>query len=524
MTDLKELVVLIDHHLPGVNNALGQGLHAQSKLRLLYTGILSGQFQSDEEAAAFLYPSENRGSSYRKLKVDLRDRLVNTLFDINLKQAHYNEYQKAYYECHKQFTAIKILFGRNANVAGVNLALKLLRQSSRFEFTHLCLDLCSLLRLHFGTRVGDIARFEEYNLLFHQYNKSYQLENLAEELYISLAMNYVNSKETKESMYNKALFCYNQIREEMVTEQSYRFQLYARLIQLSCYTTLNDYLGALAVCRDAIKAFRKKDFEAHVPLQIFHYQELVCFLQLKNYTAGEEAAQNCLHLMGKGSYNWFKYLELYFQLSMHAQNYEVAYTTYIEAIHNERFEFLPENVQELWKIYAAYLYFLMRINKITPKGKNDPIQKFRISKLLNETPLYAKDKRGMNISILVIQILIYIIEKKYDTVINCTESIGQYCYRYFRKEDTQRGNLFIKMLLQIPQNDFDADRIKVKSKKYWDKLAALPLALANQSHEIEIIPFEDLWRFIQENLDKKIIRTKNVLATKSGKAIENNEL
>jgi hypothetical protein len=209
---------------------------------------------------------------------------------------------------------------------------------------------------------------------------------------------------------------------------------------------------------------------------------------------------------------------------MHAQNYEMAYTTYMEAIYNERFEFLPENVQELWKIYAAYLYFLMRINKITPKGKNDPIQKFRISKLLNETPLYAKDKRGMNISILVIQILIYIIEKKYDTVINCTESIGQYCYRYFRKEDTQRGNLFIKMLLQIPQNDFDADRIKVKSKKYWDKLAALPLALANQSHEIEIIPFEDLWRFIQENLDKKIIRTKNVVAIKTGKAIENNEL
>jgi hypothetical protein len=80
------------------------------------------------------------------------------------------------------------------------------------------------------------------------------------------------------------------------------------------------------------------------------------------------------------------------------------------------------------------------------------------------------------------------------------------------------------MLLQIPQNDFDADRIKVKSKKYWDKLAALPLALANQSHEIEIIPFEDLWRFIQENLGKKIIRTKTIMANKTEKTIENNEI
>lgn len=514
MTDLKELVILIDHHLPGVNNALGISLHAQSKLRILYSGIVSGQFQTDEEAANFLYPIENRGSSYRKLKVDLRERLIDSLFEINLKQAHFNEYQKAYYECYKHFAAIKILFGRNANVTAVNLAVKLLRQTSRFEFIHLCLDLCSLLRLHFGTRVGDIARFETYNQLYHQYNKTYQLENFAEELYIGLAMNYVNSKETKQTIHNKALLCFEQIQEAMATEKSYRFQLYARLIQLSCFTTNNDYYGALAVCRDAIKDFREKDFEAHVPLQIFYYQELVCFLQLKDYAAGEKAAQICLQLMGKGSYNWFKYLELYFQLSMHAQNYEVAYSTYLEAIGNERFEFLPDNVKELWKIYAAYLYFLMRINKIAPKGKNDPILKFRISKLLNETPLFAKDKRGMNISILVIQILIYIIEKKYDTVINCTESISQYCYRYFQKKDTQRGNIFIKMLLQIPQNDFNAERITVKSKKYWEKLVALPLALANQSHEIEIIPFEDLWNFIQDSLDKKVTRTASTLGNK----------
>jgi hypothetical protein len=508
MQDLKELVVLIDHHLPGVANALGQGPNAKSKLRLLYTGILSGQFHSDQEAAVALYPSESRGSSYRKLKVDLRERLVNTLFDINLKQAHFNEYQKAYYECQKQFAAIKILLGRNANNAGISLAVKLLRQTSRFEFTHLNLELSSLLRLHFGTRVGDFTLFEDYNRLFHQFNETYQLENLAEELYIGLAMNYVNSKETKESLNAKAWNCFAQIKEPLAIEPSYRFQLYGHLIHLMCYTTLNDYIGALKVCQEAIKKYREKDYEAHVPLQIFYYQELVCCLQLKDFESGKTAAQSCLNLLGEGSYNWFKYLELYFQLSMHTQNYEKAYSTYLEAIQHERFEFLPENVQELWKIHAAYLYFLMSIDKIESKGKNDPIQKFRLTKLLNETPLFSKDKRGMNITILIIQILINIVEKKYDIVINCTESISQYCYRYFRKGDTQRGTFFIKMLLQIPLNDFDGERTEIKSKKYWDRLIALPLELANQTHEIEIIPFEDLWIFILETLEKKQTRAK----------------
>ena len=54
---------------------------------------------------------------------------------------------------------------------------------------------------------------------------------------------------------------------------------------------------------------------------------------------------------------------------------------------------------------------------------------FRINKFLNEVPIYSKDKRGSNISILIIHVFYLFINKKYDLILNRLESIKAYSHQ-----------------------------------------------------------------------------------------------
>ncbi|NUO01694.1 MAG: hypothetical protein HUU01_13900, partial [Saprospiraceae bacterium] len=101
-------------------NADGQ----PQKLKTFYEGILQNRFQTDDDAAEFFFKADPGDQAYQKLKANLKARLVNALFLIDLKQPSYNERQKAYYECYKDWAAAKILLGKDARAAGFSLYLK----------------------------------------------------------------------------------------------------------------------------------------------------------------------------------------------------------------------------------------------------------------------------------------------------------------------------------------------------------------------------------------------------------------
>ena len=130
-------------------------------------------------------------------------------------------------------------------------------------------------------------------------------------------------------------------------------------------------------------------------------------------------------------------------------------------------------------------------------------KKIRVNKFLNEVPIYSKDKRGTNITILILHILFLLQQGKYGVIIDRMESLKTYAHRYLRKDDTYRSNCFIKMLMQLPAADFHKQGVIRKAQKYWEKLQAVPLEVANQSAEIEIVPYEMLWEFVLESLDNR---------------------
>ncbi|MCB0608453.1 MAG: hypothetical protein H6562_19900 [Lewinellaceae bacterium] len=474
----------------------------KSKTSEFYCALLNNEIETDDDAAKLLYNSTKNHSSYQRLKSGLKDALLNHLFFLDLKKRKATDLQAAYYDCNRHWAAVKILFGQNAQQIGTPLATLLLKQSRQYEFTEITMDIAKVLRVLYGSVYADRKKYEHYNNMYKEYARINQWEDLAEELYTNLVINYVNNRAVNEVITQRAKEFYKQIERAMGEYDTYRLHLSGYLIKIHAY--VNDYSATAKICEAAIRYFEAKPYAAHIPLQVFYYHLIMCFTQLKAYEKGKEAAEKCLSIMEDGSFNWFKYQELYFTLSMHTRQYQQAYTVFSRTVSHKNFNRLPDNVKETWTIFSAYLHYLHAVGLLKVALSEKRFDKpFKKRKLDTDTSIFAKDKRGMNIPILIIEILFLIHRHQYDVASMRTDGIKKYCSRYLTKGDTYRSNCFLKMLLEIPGARYHRVAIQRKTKKYLDRLQKYPLDMAQQSAEIEIIPYEDLWKIAIGTFDNQ---------------------
>jgi hypothetical protein len=471
-----------------------------SRIQEFYNLLQDCAVSSDDEAAQRFYNTDKSASSYQKLRTTVKDRMVNALFMIDLKKASYTDRQTAYYESYKEWAAAKILYGKNARTAAVSLSRKLIKIAKKFEFTELLVDIYHTLRLYHGTIEGDYKKFSQYNTSFKEYEKIWREENQAEELYIDLSIGFVNAKATDTEIKEKADRYYLLLMQSLEEYDTYHLHLCGRLVEVSRYTSVNDYSGALDVCDRAIAFFEKKKYHASVPLQIFHYQKLICHLQLQQYDVAMKAAGKCEGLLTQGTFNWFKVQETYFLLYSREGQYERASKVIQKAVGHPQFENLPENIRETWLIAEGYIFFLKKAG--VPGKFNTTDNNFRLSRFLNEMSVFSKDKKGMNITILILEWIIKIADKDFDYLIDRAEATDKYRKRYLRNPSTERSANFLKLLLHVPRYAYDPALLKQKSAKDLQSLKEQPIESANQSFEIEIIPYEQLWEIIIKLLDR----------------------
>ncbi|MFN0176153.1 MAG: hypothetical protein ACKVU0_16015 [Saprospiraceae bacterium] len=493
MQDLKEIILLLIQH--GIQPF--KGADSKSKLLALWDGIAKGKFSTDEAAAKTLYDESFEGSKYRKLKSDLRERLLDAVLEIDGNQKSYSDYQKAYYECHKHWTVVRILTGQNANAAALSVATRLLRQAEKYDFTLLAMDIASYLRTQYGLRESNDRKFREAHEVFERHRRTYDAENQAEALYTTLVVRYVNNRSAQSDVSRFATEYWEQISKLMEQHVTYKLQMYGYMIGLMRHTAANDHAKALLACNEAIQFFKSRAYEPRVPLQIFYYQRLICNIQLRQFEEGQVSADYCLKIMQEGTFNWFKYRELYLQLSLHTGEFGRAEEILYETLQHARFEFLPENVKEIWRIYEAFVHYVACAGET---GGKENKQKFKLAKFINDTPIFSKDKSGINIAIIVVKLLLMLQERKFSKMLDEVEAVEQYCYRHLRGENAQRSYYFLKMLLHIPTSGFDPVQSVVKAERYLTKLKETPLQVANQTHEIEVIPYEILWDIAIESL------------------------
>jgi hypothetical protein len=501
MDKLKELIDVLSNSrttpkLVAINE-IGNG-----KIIPFFEGLQQDKFRDDDDAAAALYGKTKSYSKYKKLKTHTKRRLVDSLFFLDLEKISSTPRQTAFFECYKDWAAVKILMSSQARKIGLDMCMQVLSKAKKFEFTELAMNVTNYLRVYYGTVARDLKKYEQYDALFKQYRELWDAENVVEELYTDLTVRFVNNKKRSKETPKKSAEYYRRIKPLLEKYDSYRLQLSGHLIRMMTHTSTHDYRRTAKLCEEGIAFFSKKNYHAKTPIQIFYYQKVECHLRLQQYEEGQKAIQACLDMLDEGTYNWFKVQETNLLLATHTGRYQHALEVFKRTTTHKQFKKQPEQEKEMWRIYEAYLYFLGVTNRIKLEP-GDPLHKFKLGKFLNETPIYAQDKRGMNIPILIVQILFLIERRQFQQLIKKMDAIKRYSSRYLQKDDTFRSNCMIKMLLEMPDVKYNLKRVERRVQKIYKKLQTVPIEQASHANEVEIIPYEDLWEMALNLLEKK---------------------
>ncbi len=508
MEYLKDLISVIDKNKVKHIEIIGNGLSKDQKLYKLYDGILKEEFTSDSQACRKLYGTNNLDKGYRNIKSRLEKRALNTIFFIDLNSGSYNDLQKAHYNCYKNLAAAKFLAGRGAKKASIKLSEKTLKIALKFELHDIAIDLLKDLRTYYGTLIGDQKRLKKYNTIFNQLKEERNYEEQARAMYDDLASHFVHTKTIKPFHIRMAKI-YAQELEPLLEKSKYRqFRLFAHTILVLRHQIENDHHGTIKTCNQALHFFTNQKHQSNLQIFNFLFKRLTSYTQLKQYDLADSDAQHCLTLVNEGSVNWFIVSQFYILLLFHSDRIQDGFQFYrkVRSIRNKKKSRL-EIGKEFWNLIEAFIDYFIKIGKIEiPPNKRKP--RFDSKSFIKSVPAFSRDKRGMNIMILVLQILFLLQERNQDEVIERMEALRNYSSRYLRKNDDFRSNCFIKMFLKIPESNYNRIKLERYTKDLLKKLNSKPLEVADKPIEMEIIPFEMLWEMVLKSLDRKLTRRR----------------
>lgn len=502
MNDLVDLIDFIQKTKFKSNTLLEALIKPNSQLGKIYYAIAQDEAHSDQQLLA-LFPELGDISKITTLKARLKNRLCDAVFLLDFREERHPDRQMAFVECAKKWSSAMILITKNIRSIGVKQLENLLRHTLDFEFTELSMNVIRTLELYYGTIEGDQRKYSELEVLLTELEAIWLVEREIERLYSDLVIYYVNARADKHLAAQKAEEYFARIEPHMKKYDAFKIHFFGYLIQTVIHDSRNDYAGMELVCLKAIDFFKRKKYQSGMVLQTFYYNIITCCLYTSQFEKGQPYVQLLEEMLEENSFNWFKLQELYVTMAMHTENYPVAAETLAKVQANPYLQAQPSHILEFWKVIEAHIHYLILTNNLDWSMADDGLTTpFKVSRFLNEVPLLSKDKRGMNITVLIIQFLFYIAQRRTDDCESRVDALKKYSIRYLNGENTLRSRYFIKMLLQIPASSFDLNLIRQKTSDTFNLLLQIPWDSVNQHREIEIIPYETLWPIVLHSIDK----------------------
>jgi hypothetical protein len=457
----------------------------------LYYGFKSGEFANDQIASASIYGASPTDTRYTTLKTRLKKRLLNSLFLLDLKRKGYSSYSQTFYSSNKRVFLVKTLITLGARNTAMRIAESELKIAQAYHLTSNTLELLSLLRNH-QTFIGASQKYEEYDGLLKVALNTLSLELRAAELYQRLTIKFAKKAQIGEDQASESRAYAEELALSSLNCNSFTFMIASFRVQLLAQQASQDFPSSIRVCDEAEKYLDEHPLLAST----LRYGEFALskLASYRNIAAYEPGAV----LFPVGSNSWFYYNEDYFLLMMNTLHFGQAEMIFKEATTHPRFDQLPAHRTEKWKIYDLYLRYALYREKETV-GSDSDRSLSKTKTFLRSIPNYAKDKQGLNVAVLILQILYLLESEDFDSIINRMEALRTYRGRYLKSNSNRHSALFFKLLQIMENNSFSYKLTKEKSLKYEEALVG-GQASRDISDGLQILPFTWLWEQILSKL------------------------
>jgi hypothetical protein len=484
------------------------------KIDRLFTYLKEADDPDDDEAAGYLYGKGRLKSypPYKQVKHYLKYELINaaTAITPGEKVSESDRIGTALF-CNRLLSMGSILMYKGATKIAVELLEQAFDIADRFNIVVQASESSSELMRLYSQNLHDRKKFLYYKEQADRYQHLRHAIFLVEKE-LTTVRNMVQLNEDNEKIHAYAAEQSERYQHLLTDFEDVRIYAAFYYMKITGLFAGYEYQLAAAASQAAIDFFDTHGLGRSQQSQVFRSTLITSYVQLGAYEKGSQLLNATMEMVSRNGMNYYKMIEHGMLLSMRTGHYQAAYEWFSRVDQNAMQETLSASYAEFFQLYRGYLYFLGMLDRVDINPEDHNFQNFRIGRFMNETVNYSKDKRTMNVHLLIIQMLSFTVQQQYGKAIDRVEAIQKYCGRHLRRNDAYRSNCFLKMLLELPLNGFHRAAVERKAEKWQKKMAEVPFDIVSQSHEMEIIPYEVLWELVVESLEYKRINHKGVRA------------
>jgi len=498
MKTLYELGRLNARHTKVLEALIPQDDH--SPIRKLAAIVFSGSILDDKECMIEIYGKKNL-TAFSRLKTRLKELFIRVIIMQNINtesaDARVNEALSGY----RQSLVSRILIARKSGKLAVELAEKSITRSMKYHATENVLTQAHQLVGYYGaTELNKykLTKYLEIQAKFmHIYNWEIKAENYFYDLQRAQLQSLANPSEdikTKAMKYAMELEKVKGIRTYFFNYNKYR-------VLAAHYEFQKDFNSLLELSERAQREFSTPDFKTGTALSSITNRRAWALIQAGRSKETMTIGLKGLNKLISGSLTWYILAHYTLKAELYLGEYNKAIDLIAQMIQNPRFDNIGDNFKEIFYTTLGYIYVVVDSGLAGDSQElHKKLPEFKLGKFLNTTPVFSKDKRGINVSILLMHIAFLLQRKDYNAIIDRTDSLNQYAYRYLRKDDSFRSNCMIKMVIQMTKADFNPIRTARYTADLRKQLSNVSLAGSGENIEVEIIPFEVLWEIMTKAL------------------------
>jgi len=476
----------------------------KSPLKRLFIISFSDRQLSENESMVEIYGKKNQ-AAFARLKGRLRDVLFQAILlqgqVSNPEDIRSNEFLSNF----RQTLISRILVQKKATLLATEIIEKSIVKSMKFHVTENVLEQSRMLIAYYNGAMYNKYKLNKYQVIQSQYLEIYKWEIKSENYYLDIQRDQFQSlANPSDEMKMKAYKYYIELQTAKGI-RSYFFNYNKYRIEASYFEYIKDYDSLLKLSDHALKEFNTQDFKTGNAISTISIRKLWALIQVEQIEESIKVGTKLMSRLVPGSVQWYRIAHYTLKAKLYLGDYIGAIDTITEMIDNPKFLKLGDYFKEIFTTTLGYVHLLVDSGLIARADELKlKLPEFKLGKFLNTTPVFSKDKRGINVSILLMHIGFLLQRRDYSSIIDRIDSLNQYAYRYLRKDDSFRSNCMIKMVIQMAKADFNPIRTERYTAELKSDLQRVTLARSGENIEIEIIPFEILWGIMTEALNNQI--------------------
>lgn len=471
-----------------------------SLIQRLYKLVRTGKYTEDQIARK-LYGKDatTEHAKYKALRTRLRNILLEAFMMQEIRNPSYTTYEEAYQHGYQQLALLRILVVKRAYKVARDIAVVVFKNVRSYEIIPLNQGLTDILAsLHLGVAYNQ-KLFEYYNERHRYYSQAAFDLNVISGYYREIR-NSIYAQRESPAVTGQRAGQYARICSSIAENYPHVSQLQGMYLSMEITGCIfrGEYREAIKVSENGRKVLVKCKGVSQTTLSILALEEVDCAIKLNDFEMGKKQIASARLQITPESMHELKLVEYAIKLGLRTKNYEFAYREFVALDKGSINRLLAPRHAEYWVILEAAINLLLISGEITPDKSWPVLRKFRTAKFINNVPSFGREKRGVNIQILVIQALYFIVLSRYDAMMDRTDALNAYCKRYLKNDENRRNDAFFKLLLIVIKVNFNRQRAVEKGKYTFGKLK--DTTDWSNLNNTEIIPYEDLWHILLKNL------------------------